>query len=151
MGITLDAYFWRGELLVWWALQLFSDFRELSFRNLRVWRWNFQVKWIFTKRVSWVGILKEKLEKWEISKKESGGLWRSIQNQSPPAGNSTHSPRIGTSLILCHMVVIEMSKISAIFLRKTQYFYRFFEKFPDISYQSRPRTNTIFWSIKKYH
>ena len=69
MGITLDAYFRRGELLVWWALQLFLDFRELSFRNLRVWRWNFQVKWIFTKRVSWVGILKEKLERWEISKK----------------------------------------------------------------------------------
>ena len=36
-----------------------------------------------------------------------------------PTGNSTYYPRTGTSLILCHMVVIEMSKISAIFLRKT--------------------------------
>ena len=95
------------------GITTFPDFRELSFRNLRVWRWNFRVKWIFTERVSWVGILKEK-----SARKESGGLWR-IRNQSPPASNSTYSPRTGTSLILCHMVVIEMSKISTIFLRKT--------------------------------
>ena len=69
MGITLDTYFRRGELLVWWTLQFFPDFRKLSFRNLRVWRWNFRVKWIFTERVSWVGILKEKSERGEIRKK----------------------------------------------------------------------------------
>ena len=118
MGITLDAYFRKGELLVWWALQLFPDFRELSFRNLRVWRRNFLVKWIFTQRVSWVGILKEKSEREEISKKIIRGALVDPQPISP-ASNSTYYPRTGTSLILCHMVVIEMSKISAIFLRKT--------------------------------
>ena len=120
MGITLDAYFRRGELLVWWALQLFPSFRELSFRNLRVWRWNFRVKWIFTERVSWVGILKEKSERGEISKKI---IRRALADPQPisPTGNSTYYPRTGTSLILCHMVVIEMSKISAIFLNRSKY------------------------------
>ena len=63
----------------------------------------------------------------EISKKI---IRRALADPQPisPAGNFTYYPRTGTSLILCHMVVIEMSKISAIFMRKTQYFYRFFWK-----------------------
>ena len=135
---------------------------------MRLWRWNFWVTWEFTKRVSWVGIWRRNQTEEKSVRKESGEFWRSIRNQSPPAGNSTYSPRTGTSLILCHMVVIEMSKISTIFLRKTiflpifwkiswyflpvqathkhdavkfWYFYWFFFwKFPYISYRFRLRT-----------
>ena len=69
-----DGYYTWRLFSERWAISLmgitiFPDFRELSFRNLRVWRWNFRVKWIFTERVSWVGILKEKSERGEIRKK----------------------------------------------------------------------------------
>ena len=56
------------------------------------------------------GDFEGEIRKEKSARKESGGLWR-IRNQSPPAGNSTYSPRTGTSHILCYMVVIEMSKI----------------------------------------
>ena len=99
------------------GITTFPDFRELSFSNLSVERCNFRVKWTFTERVSWVRILKEK-----SARKESGGLWR-IRNQSPPAGNSTYSPRTGTSLV-------EMSKISGNISEKDYIFTEFLENFP---------------------
>ena len=139
---------------------------------MRVWRCNFRVKWTFIERVSWVGILKEK-----SVRKESGGLWR-IRNQSPPAGNSTYSPRTGTSLV-------EMSKISGNIFEKDYIFTEFLEnfpifptspghaqtwcskilvfllifffwKFPYISYRSRPRTkienlSNFFKKNKRYY
>ena len=145
MGITLNAYFRRSELLDWWALQFFSDFRELSFRNLRMWRWNFLVKWDFTERVKLSGAFEGEIRQEKSIRKESGGLWRSIRNQSPSVGNSPHSPRIGTSLILMlYGSDWNVEKVRRYFLKR-QYFYwfeniYFFGKFPDISYQSRPHT-----------
>ena len=117
-----DGYYTWRLFSERWAISLmgittFPDFRELSFSNLRVWRCNFRVKWTFTERVSWVRILKEK-----SARKESGGLWR-IRNQSPPASNSTYSPRTGTSLI-------EMSKISGNISEKDYIFTEFLENFP---------------------
>ena len=90
---------------------------------MRLWRWNFWVTWEFTKRVSWVGIWRRNQTEEKSVRKESGEFWRSIRNQSPPAGNSTYSPRTGTSLI-------EMSKISGNIYEKDYIFTEFLENFP---------------------
>ena len=92
-------------------------------------------------RVSWVGILKEK-----STRKESGELWRSIRNQSPLQGTlATPQNRYFTHLIEMSKKFGDISEKDTIFTDskispKFRYFYRFFGKFSNISYQFRPRT-----------
>ena len=68
------------------------------------------------------------------------------KNQAGFGGSETNLPLQATLPTRPEQVLhsLKCQKFPAIFLRKTQYFYRFFGKFPDISYQSRLCTNTIF-------
>ena len=84
------------------------DFREFWGCGDGIFGWN-----EILQRVSWVGILKEKSERREINQKR---IRRALEYPKPisPAGDSSHSPRTGTSLIW-----LKCRKSSAIFLRKT--------------------------------
>ena len=112
------------------------DFREFWGCGDGIFGWN-----EILQRVSWVGILKEK-----STRKESGELWRSIRNQSPLQGTlATPQNRYFTHLIEMSKKFCDISEKDTIFTDskispKFRYFYRFFGKFSNISYQFRPRT-----------